>query len=111
MRRATLALLAASAALILAVARADELSSSDKRRILYSQRFTFTREGLPLLTVELMRGQAKVHLSASPTLRVLPEGDGGPEVLAGSSWTITVENPRPAKMRYWTIVSRQATEE
>jgi stage II sporulation protein D len=98
---------AASAALALSV-HADEMSGSDKLRLLYSHRFSFTREGLPLVTVEIMSGQQKVALSAENGVRVLPQGDGGPEVVAGPSWTITVENPRPAKLRHWIIVGHDA---
>jgi stage II sporulation protein D len=104
---ALLSLGAASAALVLS-ARADEMSGSDKLRLLYSHRFSFTRDGLPLVTVEIMSGQSKVSLSSERGVRVLPQGDGGPEVVAGPAWTITVENPRPAKLRHWIIVAHQA---
>ena len=104
---ALLALGAASVALALSV-HADEMSGSDKLRLLYSHRFSFTRDGLPLVTVEIMSGQSKVALSAERGLRVLPQGDGGPEVTAGPAWTVTVENPRPAKLRHWIVVAHQA---
>src|SRR5262245_20244151 len=98
---------AATAELVLS-AHADEMSGSDKLRLLYSHRFSFTREGLPLVTVEIMDGQSKVALSAEGGVRVLPQGDGGPEVIAGPAWTITVEQPRPAKLRHWIIVGHGA---
>src|SRR5437867_4312834 len=59
MKRGLFALVLGAVALALG-ARADEMSGDDKLRILYSHRFTFTREGLPLLTVELMHGQKDV---------------------------------------------------
>ena len=110
MRRAwpLVSLAAAGVALALSAVHADEMSGSDKLRLLYSHRFTFSREGLPLVTVEIMDGQKQVALSSESGLRVLPEGDGGPEVTAGAAWSIGVENPRPAKLRHWVIVSRQA---
>ena len=46
------------------VARADETSASDKLRILYSTRFTFTDDGLPLVTVEIMGNRKDVKLRA-----------------------------------------------
>jgi SpoIID/LytB domain protein len=102
-----LALAAAGAALW---ARADEMSGDDKLRLLYSHRFTFGRGGLPLVTVELMHGQRQVALHADRTLRLLPDGDGGPEVLAGTAWSVAVEGARPAKVRFWTVVARRAAD-
>ena len=55
MNRTTVLALAALA--FAGPARADETSTADKLRILYSSRFTFTDEGLPLVTVEVMSGQ------------------------------------------------------
>ena len=45
-------------------ASADETSATDKLRILYSTRFTFTDDGLPLVTVEIMSGQKLARLRA-----------------------------------------------
>lgn len=86
--------------------RADEMSADDKLRLLYSHRFTFTRTGVPLVTVELMHGQSEVELHADKPLRLLPDGEGGPEIQAGRAWTVTVENARPAKIRWWIVVGR-----
>ena len=108
MKRALIAL--ALGVLALAYAGADEMSASDKLRILYSHQFTFTRDGLPLVTVELESGQTEVKLAAEGGLRVLPDGDGGPEVVAGPSWTVTAEATRPATIAWWVIVSRQTTD-
>jgi len=111
MIRSALALaLAAGALASLLVARADEMSGDDKLRILYSHGFHFTPDGLPLLTVELMHGQKDVQVAAGGGLTVLPDGEGGPAVRAGASYKVTASGARPARMRYFTIVSRQAGE-
>src|SRR5438093_3794909 len=109
MKMAICALVLALAALLYA-ARADEMSGDDKLRILYSHGFVFTNGGLPLLTVELMDEQREVQLANAGGLSVLPDGEGGPEVVAGKSWKVTVESPKPARMRFWTVVSRQAAD-
>jgi SpoIID/LytB domain protein len=108
MKRGLFALLAVACALGY-VARADDMSGDDKLAALYRHRFTFTPEGLPLLTIELMHGQTSVRISGAG-LRVFPDGDGGPTVRAGDDFTITARETRPARMRYHTIVSRHATE-
>src|ERR1700733_15143569 len=85
---------------------ADETSATDKLRILYSTRFTFTDDGLPLVTVEIMSGQKVVHLRARGGLTVRPDGTGGSAVESdgGDAWTVTVEDARPAVLADWTVV-------
>jgi SpoIID/LytB domain protein len=96
---------------VLALARADEMSGDDKLRMLYSHRFSFTRTGVPLITVGLMHGQETVRLRGERMLRLLPDGDGGPEIRAAAAWTITARAARAGKARWWTVVSRHATDE
>jgi SpoIID/LytB domain protein len=88
-----------------AVAFADDTSASDKLRILYSTRFTFTEDGLPLVTVEIMAHRKRVDLHANGGVLVRPDGVGGSSVENdGDSWTITVENAQPALLQDWTVV-------
>jgi SpoIID/LytB domain protein len=101
-----LALIAIALAAAPAVALADETSATDKLRILYSTRFTFTDDGLPLVTVEIMSGQKAVHLRARGGITVRPDGAGGSAVESDGSeaWTIAVEGARPAVLADWTVV-------
>lgn len=89
------------------VAHADETSATDKLRILYSTRFTFTDEGVPLVTVEIMGNRKDVKLRAKGGITVRPDGQGGSTVEtdgAGEAWTITAENTKPAVIQDWTVV-------
>ena len=88
------------------VVRADDTSSTDKLRILYSTRFTFTDDGLPLVTVEIMGKRRDVKLRAKGGVVVRPDGAGGSAIEAdgAESWLVTVENPKPAVIQEWTIV-------
>jgi len=92
--------------LVAHVAHADETSATDKLRILYSTRFTFDDDGLPLVTVEIMGGQKKVELRAKGGIVVRPDGSGGSaiEADAGETWTITAEHVQPAVIQEWTVV-------
>lgn len=101
-----LALIATALAAAPAVALADETSATDKLRILYSTRFTFTDDGLPLVTVEIMSGQKVVHLRARGGITVRPDGAGGSAIESdgGEAWTISVEGARPAVLQDWTVV-------
>ncbi|MBI5477651.1 MAG: SpoIID/LytB domain-containing protein [Deltaproteobacteria bacterium] len=112
MRWSTQFLVVAAAALLAALALAassDELSGADKLRVLYSTQFTFTPAGLPLVTVQLMEGQKEVTIAGASDaggVRVLPGGDGGPEVVGTAPWRVTLEGGRPAKIRHWVVVAR-----
>ncbi len=89
-----------------AAARADETSTGDKLRILYSSRFTFTDDGLPLITVEIMGGQREIHLSAPGGLLVRPDGAGGSAVAldATAAWTVRAEDAAAAQIQEWSVV-------
>ncbi|HET9620720.1 MAG TPA: SpoIID/LytB domain-containing protein [Kofleriaceae bacterium] len=112
MLRALLTIATTIAALTAAV-RADETSATDKLRILYSTRFTFTDDGLPLVTVEIMSKQSTVHLRAKGGITVRPDGAGGSAVDAegGDAWAISVENGKPAVVQEWTIVETLAPDD
>ncbi|CAN5515638.1 hypothetical protein BH11MYX1_BH11MYX1_53110 [soil metagenome] len=86
--------------------QADETSASDKLRILYSTRFTFTDDGLPLVTVQIMGNRKKVELRAKGGVAVRPDGNGGSTIESdnGETWNVTVENARPALIQDWTVV-------
>jgi SpoIID/LytB domain protein len=87
-------------------ARADETSTGDKLRILYSNRFTFTETGVPLVTIEIMGGQREIHLSAKRGVVARPDGAGGSTVVADGdgAWTVTARDARPAVIQEWTVV-------
>ena len=84
-------------------------AGQDRLAMLYSSGFAFTSDGLPILNVMLMEGEPRVELSAEGGLDLLPQGDGGARIQAGARWTIHAEDTRPARMRFWTVVSREGT--
>jgi stage II sporulation protein D len=88
------------------IARADDTSASDKLRILYSTRFTFTDAGLPLITVEIMGRRKTATLRAKGGVVVRPDGSGGSAIESdgGETWVVTVEHARPAVIHEWTVV-------
>ena len=87
-------------------ARADETSATDKLRILYSTRFTFTDDGLPLVTIQIMGGKREIKLRGKGGIAVRPDGDGGAtvETDGADAWAITAENIKPAVIQDWTVV-------
>lgn len=86
-------------------AQADELSGADKVRVLYATQFSFTREGLPLVTVGLLEGAQEVRIRGA--LRVLPDGEMGAEVVSGQDFVVQkVGGSTRAERRYHVVVSR-----
>lgn len=88
------------------MAYADETSATDKLRILYSTRMSFTESGVPLITVEIMSKRKDVRLRAKGGIVVRPDGQGGSaiETDGGEAWTITAEATKPAVIHEWTVV-------
>lgn len=89
-------------------ASADETSAGDKLRILYSNRFTFTDDGLPLVTIELVNSRERIRISSDRPMVVRPAGEGGSEIVAGTEWTVSVEGGKPAVVREWAVVESLA---
>ena len=101
------------------VALADELSSADKLRVIWSNQFAWTPAGIPIVTVGLASGREQVIITAGPPagsatpaatgggeVRVLPDGEGGPELRAGSRWTVRAVGAQRARIRYEVVVAR-----
>jgi SpoIID/LytB domain protein len=86
-------------------AAADELSGADKLRVVYSNQFAWTREGLPLVTIGIAEGLREVTVSGAG-IRVLPDGEGGASVSGGQHWTVRAENGRAAKKKFHVVVAR-----
>src|SRR5215831_4755521 len=86
-----------------AVARGDDLG--DRLRVLFSTQFAFTRDGLPVVTVRLMEHQSEIVIGGD-AMRILPLGEGGPEVRGAGDWRMTLEGGSPAQLRHWTVVER-----
>ena len=99
MSRASLAIggaLLVGLASIVGGAIADETSTGDKLRILYSKRFNFTDDGLPLITIEIASERSEVTLSNDAGVEVRPDGEGGAVIGSdATTWTIRVEDARP----------------
>ena len=87
-------------------ARADNLSRADKLKVLYSNQFAFDRRGVPLITVRIAEGIREVVIESDAAPRVLPDGEGGSEVVAGTRWKVTIGRSRPAKVDYFAVLAR-----
>lgn len=102
----TLALMAGLAA----GARGDELSGADKLRVVYSNQFAWTQGGLPIVTVRVMEHRPEVTIVVGDG-RILPDGEGGPEVRGGTTWTVRVVGGVPGKIVTHNIVASFAPSE
>ena len=85
---------------------ADDLSGADKLRALYSAEFRFTDEGVPIVPVAIAESVEDVIVSAEGGLRLLPEGDEGPELASPEPFRITAVHTTAARLRFWPVVYR-----
>lgn len=99
MKAAALALL-----LVAGAAQADELSGADKLRVVYSNQFAWTREGLPIVTVRVLEHRNEVTV-AGAGIHLLPDGDGGAEVRGGATWTVRVVDGKPGRVVTHNVVA------
>jgi SpoIID/LytB domain protein len=88
-------------------ARADELSRSDKLKVLYSNQFAFDRQGAPLITVRVAEGLTHAVLESKAPLRVFPDGEDGSKVVGGRRWKISVRSGKPAKQEHFVVLARK----
>ncbi len=99
---------AASAAHAESNAPALEMTRKDRLAVLYSNQVIFDRKGEPLVSVRVMDGQDKVRFSSRGRLTLLPSADDGARILTppGASWTVTVEQATPGRVRWWVAAER-----
>ena len=106
-----LALIAITIPALWSAQASDEFSSGDKLRTLYSNHFSFTDDGLPQITVEIMGGQKSVVVAGREGLALMPDGEGGAHLSGSNQWTLSLEKGRAAKTREWIIMSRFAADD
>lgn len=86
-------------------AQGESLSRSDKLRALYSNQFAFDARGVPLITIGIIEGTDEVTLESSEAITVLPDGEGGAEVSAGSRWIVRLVRSRPAVVEHFVVLA------
>lgn len=89
-----------------AFAQQRELTSADRLSLLYAPQLNFTRDGDPLVRVSIFDGRTSFEFTPDRDIRVLPIGDGGPEIeLPGNTtYTVTIGDSKPGKYSHSVIV-------
>ncbi len=86
-----------------------EMTTEDRLAILYAPQFNFTRDGEPLVNVGVMNHVNKAEVSSNGPIRVLPLGDGGPELeLDGRRFEVKISGGKAGKYKHWVVVERLA---
>lgn len=86
----------------------SELTSSDRLALLYAPQLNFTREGDPIVRVGFLEGQDSIQFTPDRDIRVMPTGEGGPEIeLPGQiRYTVTISDSRPGQYTHYVVVDR-----
>ena len=87
--------------------RADELSRSDKLRLLYSNQLSFDRRGVPLITIGIADGQREAVIESTTPIRLLPDGEDGSEVQVGKRWRVTLSEAKAAEIEHYAVLARE----
>ena len=89
-------------------APALEMTRKDRLAVLYSNQVIFDRKGEPLVSIRVTDGQSQVRFHSPAALTLLPAADDGARVRAPAStaWTVTVEEARRGRVRYWVVAER-----
>ena len=102
------ALLALSATSAAVTAQQRELTSADRLAMLYAPQLNFTREGDPLVRVSIYDESTKFEFTPDRDIRVMPIGEGGPEIeLPGKiKYTVTIEQSRAGSYQHVVVVDQ-----
>lgn len=86
---------------------ASELTTADRVAMLYSPQLQFSVDGDPMIKIALVEGQQEISFAPEGAFRVLPLGEGGPEIElpGGAEYTISRLSGRPGTYRYWATVA------
>lgn len=89
-------------------AQQPDLTARDRAAVLYSTQLAFDRDHVPVISLSLMEGQREIRLRSKGRLRILPDGEGGPEILTepGRTWTARLEGGKAGAARYWVVLAR-----
>jgi stage II sporulation protein D len=90
------------------LARASDLSLSDRVRLLYSNQFHFNDRGEPQITVGVVQNVEHVELSAAAGLLVMPSGAGGTTIEGGTRFAVSLVRGKPAKQRFAVVLEELA---
>ena len=90
------------------LARAEDLSPSDRRGLLASSQFAFGRDGMPLVRVRIGEGLHKTSVFSPSGLVLLPDGRGGAEVRGSRSWQVRLVGGKPARHAWWAVQERRS---
>ena len=85
-----------------------DLTSSERLGLLYSSQLQFSVDGDPLIKIGIIEGQQAIRFTPDGPIRVLPLGDGGPEIsLPGQrEFEVTLGSGNAGSYRYWVVVGR-----
>ncbi|MBM4356085.1 MAG: SpoIID/LytB domain-containing protein, partial [Deltaproteobacteria bacterium] len=96
---------------VLPCAAQEKMSREDTAAILFSNRFSFTSEGEPVLSIRIMEEQKSISFIAPDGLSIQPSGPGGPtlEVRGKLTWTLSTSATTPARLGWRVVLDEWAT--
>ncbi|MFU8802536.1 MAG: SpoIID/LytB domain-containing protein, partial [Bradymonadaceae bacterium] len=87
-----------------------DVTTADRIAMLYAPQLNFTRDGDPQIRLGLMEDRESMRFTPSEAVRVMPQGEGGPEIRlpGGVAYTVKMTDSRAGEYKHWVVVDRLA---
>ena len=88
--------------------QASPVPTKDRLKLLYSSQLSFTPQGDPIIRLGLLQNEQVISFTPNEPIRVLPNGEGGPEVElpGGRTYKVSIQKGQPGTYKHWVIVGR-----
>ena len=89
-------------------AQSSPVPTKDKLKLLYSSQLSFTPEGDPVIRLGILQDERAIEFTPNESIRVLPNGEGGPEIElpGGRAYSVKIEKSQAGTYKHWIIVGR-----
>ena len=86
----------------------EDFTRRDRTALLYSTKFLFTPDQIPIINVLVSEGQKEARFRADGAMRFEPEGEGGSIIEVGRTkgCVATIRESKPAKLSYYVALAR-----
>jgi SpoIID/LytB domain protein len=89
------------------------MTAEDRLSLLYQPRFDYTETGEPIIRVHLKDAEGSIQFTPDQAIKVMPNGDGGPEIrLPGKKpYTVTISEAEAGTYTHHVVVERLRVDE
>lgn len=89
------------------------MTAEDRLALLYQPRFDYTENGEPIIRVHLRDAEDAISFTPNQPIRVMPNGEGGPEIFlpGNKKYIVTIEDAESGAYTHHVVVERLRVDE